>query len=82
MNEGDIILAENPCFVGAISVFETYGAKIIGIPIDKEGIDIEALEKVIASLKSPPKFLYITPNFHNPAGILYTEQRRRALLKV
>jgi len=82
VNEGDIILAENPCFVGAISVFETYGAKIIGIPIDKEGIDIEALEKVIASLKSPPKFLYITPNFHNPAGILYTEQRRRALLKV
>ncbi len=82
VNEGDVILTENPCFVGAISIFETYGAKIIGIPIDKEGIDIQTLEEVIASLKSPPKFLYITPNFHNPAGILYTEQRRRALLNV
>ena len=81
VNEGDIILTENPCFVGALSVFETYRAKIIGIPIDEEGIDIDALRKVILALKRPPKFLYITPNFHNPAGILYTEKRRRALLE-
>ncbi len=81
VNEGDIILTENPCFVGAISVFETYGAKIIGIPIDEEGMEIETLKKVISELEKPPKFLYITPNFHNPAGILYTEQRRRALLE-
>ena len=82
VNEGDVILTERPCFVGAISVFETYGAKIIGIPIDEDGIDIAALKNVIDSLKTPPKFLYITPNFHNPAGIIYTEKRRRALLDV
>jgi DNA-binding transcriptional MocR family regulator len=82
VNEGDVILTERPCFVGAISVFETYGAKIIGIPIDADGIDISALKNVIDSLKTPPKFLYITPNFHNPAGIIYSEKRRRALLDV
>ena len=82
VNEGDVILTERPCFVGAISVFETYGAKIIGIPIDAVGIDISALKNVIDSLKTPPKFLYITPNFHNPAGIIYSEKRRRALLDV
>ena len=82
VNEGDVILTERPCFVGAISVFETYGAKIIGIPIDEDGIDISALENIISSLKTPPKFLYITPNFHNPAGIIYTEDRRRDLLNV
>ena len=81
VNEGDIILTESPCFVGALSVFETYRAKIIGIPIDEEGIDIDALRKVLSALERPPKFLYITPNFHNPAGILYTEKRRRALLE-
>lgn len=82
VNEGDIILTENPCFVGAISVFETYGAKIIGIPIDEDGIDVEALKNTINSLEKSPKFLYITPNFHNPAGIVYSEKRRRALLTV
>lgn len=81
VNEGDIILTENPCFVGALSVFETYEARIIGIAIDENGIVIEALEKVLASLKTPPKFLYITPNFHNPAGIIYTPERRKALLE-
>ena len=81
VHEGDIILTENPCFVGAISVFETYGAKIIGIPIDEEGIEIDSLKKTIAALERPPKFLYITPTFHNPAGILYSEKRRRALLE-
>lgn len=82
VNEGDIILTECPCFVGALSVFETYRAKIIGIPIDDQGIDIQALKETIANLTQKPKFLYITPNFHNPAGIIYTEERRRALLEV
>lgn len=81
VNEGDIILTEKPCFVGALSVFETYGAKIIGIPIDEHGIIIEELEKILASLQTLPKFLYITPNFHNPAGILYSSDRRKALLQ-
>ena len=82
VNEGDVILTECPCFVGALSVFETYRAKIIGIPIDHQGIDIEALKEAISNLTQKPKFLYITPNFHNPAGIIYTEERRRALLEV
>jgi len=81
VNEGDVILTENPCFVGALSVFETYGAQLVGIPIDKDGIDIVALKKTLAKLKKQPKFLYVTPNFHNPAGIIYTKERRKALLE-
>jgi len=82
VNPGDIILTENPCFVGALSVFETYEAEMHGIPIDKDGIDIEALKQKIASLDKTPKLLYITPNFHNPAGIIYTPARKKALLEV
>lgn len=82
VNPGDIILTENPCFVGALSVFETYEADIHSIPIDKDGIDIEALKDKIASLDKKPKFLYVTPNFHNPAGIIYTAERKQALLEV
>ncbi len=82
VNEGDIILTENPCFVGALSVFETMGAKIESIPIDHNGIDIKALKTKIATLKQIPKFLYVTPNYHNPAGIIYTPERKKELLEV
>jgi DNA-binding transcriptional MocR family regulator len=82
VNQGDIILTENPCFVGALSVFETYEAEIHGIQIDKDGIDIEALKQKIVDLEKTPKLLYITPNFHNPAGIIYTPERKKALLEV
>lgn len=82
VNEGDVILTENPCFVGAISIFETYGAKIISIPIDKDGIDISALKETLSGLKTKPKLFYVTPNFHNPAGIVYTEERRKELMEV
>ena len=82
VDEGDIILTENPCFLGALSVFETFGAEIHSIPIDKEGIDIEALKSKIESLDRKPKFLYVTPNYHNPAGIIYTPERKKQLLEV
>jgi DNA-binding transcriptional MocR family regulator len=82
INEGDIVLTENPCFVGALSVFETFGAEIHSIPIDKNGIDIKALKRKIAFLKRTPKFLYVTPNYHNPAGIIYTLERKKELLEV
>ena len=81
IDEGDVVLTENPCFVGALSVFETYGAEVHGIPIDENGIQIEELEKKIETLDKKPKFLYLTPNFHNPAGITYSLKRRRELLK-
>jgi DNA-binding transcriptional MocR family regulator len=82
VNPGDVILTENPSFMGALSVFETYQAEIHGIPIDKDGIDIKALEQRIASLDKVPKLLYITPSYHNPAGIIYTPDRKKALLEV
>jgi DNA-binding transcriptional MocR family regulator len=82
INEGDIILTENPSFVGALSVFETYRANVIGIPIDKHGIIIEELKSTLEKFSRKPKFLYLTPNFHNPAGIIYSLERKRQILEV
>ncbi len=76
----DIILTENPSFIGAISVFKSYQARMESIPVDKEGIDIGYLKKKIEHLPKKPKFLYVTPNFHNPAGITYSKARRKELL--
>jgi len=82
INEGDIILTENPSFVGALSVFETYRANVIGIPIDAHGIIIEELKSTLEKFSRKPKFLYLTPNFHNPAGIIYSLERKRQILEV
>ncbi|MEN8186196.1 MAG: PLP-dependent aminotransferase family protein [Bacteroidota bacterium] len=82
VNKGDVILTEEPCFVGALTVFETYGADIQGVPIDENGIIISELKAKIAGLDKKPKFLYVTPNYHNPAGIIYSPERKNALLEV
>jgi len=82
VNAGDNILLENPSFVGAISIFETYEVNMHNIPIDKNGIIIEKLIEKIEDLHNKPKFLYVTPNYHNPAGIIYSLERKKALLKV
>jgi DNA-binding transcriptional MocR family regulator len=80
IDPGDTILTENPCFVGAISAFKSYQANLKGIDLDDEGINLESLQRYLDESKStPPKFLYLTPNFHNPAGILYTEKRKKEL---
>lgn len=77
----DEIITEFPCFIGAISAFKSYGANINAIPIDNEGILIEPLKKAL-NKPTPPKFLYITPYFHNPAGIIYSEKRKQELIEV
>ena len=80
IDPGDIVLTESPSFIGAISVFKSYQARMESIPLLDDGIDLGILRKKLESLPSKPKFLYITPNFHNPAGITYSKQKRKDLL--
>jgi DNA-binding transcriptional MocR family regulator len=79
----DTIITENPCFIGAISAFKSYQAILQGIDLDNDGIDLDSLKRCLNQMKSvPPKFIYLTPNFHNPAGTLYTEQRKEELVPI
>jgi len=80
IDPGDVVLTENPSFIGGIAVFKAFQANIIGIPLQNDGIDLEALEKVLK--KHKPKILYVIPNFHNPAGIIYSKEKRQKLLKI
>jgi DNA-binding transcriptional MocR family regulator len=75
----DVVLTENPAFIGALSAFGSYMPRIHGVNMDGEGILIEPLKE---ALKLDPKFLYITPTFHNPAGLTYSPERRKELLDV
>jgi len=80
VDPGDRVLTEYPCFIGAISAFRACGAEIVAIPVDDEGIDIDILRKE-ADRPDPAKFLYITPYFHNPAGMLYSTERKQQLIE-
>jgi len=80
---GDIIVAEAPSYVGALSVFAAYQAEVVHVPMDGDGLDPDALAETFRQLAAAgrrPKFLYTVPSFHNPAGVTQGPDRRRAVL--
>jgi len=81
IDPGDVIVTEDPCFVDAITSFKACQARLHGVAMDDEGMLIEGLEKALSAAPAP-KLLYLTPYFHNPAGILYGADRKRQVLEV
>jgi DNA-binding transcriptional MocR family regulator len=82
IDPGDTILTEYPCFIGAIAAFKSYGAKLVGIKMDSEGIIIKDMENALTRGDgASTKILYVSPYFHNPAGIIYSHQRKIDLLR-
>jgi 2-aminoadipate transaminase len=81
IDPGDSIITENPCFIGAISAFKSYQAELNSINLGENGIPAEDLKKKISAEKKP-RFLYITPNFHNPAGTLYSADVKKEIMKI
>ncbi|TFE42386.1 PLP-dependent aminotransferase family protein [Paraburkholderia dipogonis] len=79
IDEGDTVLIEAPTFLGALIAFNTYEPHYIGIPMDSQGIDPDALEVVLKSGQAV-KFLYTIPDFQNPAGVTLSADRRRRLV--
>lgn len=77
INSGDRVLVEAPTYLGALQAFNGYGAQYLSVPIDDDGLCTELLEP---SLRLGPKFMYILPNFQNPAGVTLSEQRRHQLI--
>ncbi|MDR7869811.1 MAG: PLP-dependent aminotransferase family protein [Tissierellaceae bacterium] len=80
INQGDCILVENPTYSGAKSAFESRGAKIIGIPMLEDGIDIDLLKSHIRRYQ--PKFLYTMTNFQSPTTYSYSPSKKEELLSL
>lgn len=80
IDPGDPILVETPSFIGALSAFRAYGANLVTIPLNEDGMDIEQLKKRLDTTLPAPKFLYYTPNFHNPAGIIYSRKIKQEIV--
>ena len=77
---GDVVIIERPSYPGARKAFEARGAKLIEIPMEADGMNMDDLEK--AMKRYLPKFIYVLPNFHNPTGISYSLKKRKRLLEL
>ncbi len=80
ISPGDKVIVEGPTFLATIQCFRLYGAELISAPVDGEGVDTVALEKLIAEHR--PKFVYVIPTFGNPTGALLSLARRKKLLEL
>lgn len=79
INPGDHVLVEQPTYLGALQAFTTFQAEYVGVPTDDDGIRVDY---VADAMRYSPKFLYILPNFQNPAGVTLSEGRRYELLRI
>ena len=80
LNPEDIALVEAPTFLATIQCFRLYGPKVLGVPIDANGVQVDKLEAMIQQHK--PKLVYIIPTFGNPSGALLTKERRLKILQL
>jgi 2-aminoadipate transaminase len=80
LGTGDKAIVEAPTFLATIQCFRLYGAQLVSVPIDGEGVDVDALEKLIIEHK--PKLVYLIPTFGNPSGATLSLARRKRVLEI
>ena len=81
LDEGDVVITENPSYLGAINAFRPYGAEFVGVDTDDDGIVIEDLERALEE-NPKTKLIYVIPNFQNPTGKAWTLERRERFMEV
>lgn len=81
INPGDVILCESPSYLGAINAFKAYEPKFIEVPTDGDGMILEDLEDILKN-NDNVKFIYVIPDFQNPSGRTWTEERRKGLIEL
>jgi 2-aminoadipate transaminase len=85
LDPGDVVVAEAPTYPGAIPTFSSYQAEVVQVRMDRDGMCVDELEQTLDDLERTgrrPKFIYTVPNFHNPAGVTMSLERRRELVRI
>ncbi|HEY5188427.1 MAG TPA: PLP-dependent aminotransferase family protein [Solirubrobacteraceae bacterium] len=85
LDPGDVVVAEAPTYPGAIPTFCAYQADVVQLEMDRDGMRVDLLEALLDDLERTgrrPKFIYTVPNFHNPAGVTLSLERRRELVRI
>jgi 2-aminoadipate transaminase len=82
---GDTVIVERDTYQGALNRLTRLGVNVIGIPLDQDGMRMDALASALADLKRrgiTPKYIYTIPTVQNPTGTIMPEKRRAELLRL
>jgi len=85
IDPGDVVLVEAPSYVGALGTFKQYEAQVVHVGMDQDGLIPQALRDAIKATRATGrkiKFLYLIPNYQNPAGVLLPADRRTEILEI
>jgi 2-aminoadipate transaminase len=85
IDPGDTILVEAPTYVGGLQAFHAVQANFVTVPLDDDGINTDSMEAKLKELDQKnikPKFIYVIPNFQNPAGVTMSLERRKKLIEI
>lgn len=80
LEPGDVVVVEEPSYCGAVNVFRQAQARLLGVPVDQNGMRVDLLEPLLQ--RHRPKFIYTLPTYQNPSGALLSLERRRRLLEL
>jgi 2-aminoadipate transaminase len=81
LDRGDTVVVEAPTYLGAIMAFRSFEADVHAVPLDDDGLDVDALA-VLLEGGLRPKLLYTIPDYQNPAGVTLAADRRAALVEL
>jgi len=82
VDPGDLVIVEAPTYPNGYSTAKSYEADLVSVPLDSEGLVVEALPDLVAQLGKKPKIIYTIPTFQNPTGVTLTRERRTLLLEL
>jgi 2-aminoadipate transaminase len=85
LDPGDVVVCEAPTYPGAVPTFCAYEAEVVQVTMDRDGMRIDELSQTLRRLEREerrPKFIYTVPNFHNPAGVTLSLERRMELVRI
>lgn len=80
-DEGDTVICEDPSFIGSLNCFRSHGCNLVGVPIDADGMNINALEQAVKENPNA-KFIYTIPNFQNPGGTTLSLEKRKKMYEI
>lgn len=80
VNDGEGIIVEEPSFIGSLNSFRSYNARLFGVEMDSDGINIEKTEQILKSENI--KLIYTIPTFQNPMGVTMSAEKRKQLLEL
>ncbi|KUJ65738.1 GntR family transcriptional regulator [Streptomyces albus subsp. albus] len=80
LGRGATVVVESPSWPGCLDVLRDARARLVGVPLDDEGIRVDGLARALAEER--PALLYVMPTFHNPTGVLMSAGRRRRIAEL